>query len=75
MPEISIAAVDQAEASYAEAKATYYASEQTDEDKETFRAAKQEIVSVRSAWRLQEEQAGRRQVGTTVEGDAVRGAE
>lgn len=69
MAEISVAEVDQAEAALADAKATYNASEKTEEDAAAFRAAKRQTVELRQAWRLQEEAAGRRT--GKVGGDAV----
>jgi hypothetical protein len=66
--EISIADVDQAEAALAAAREAYYASDKTDADKVAFGEAKRAVVEVRSAWRAQEESAGRR---GPVGGDAV----
>ena len=73
MAEITIAEVDQAEASLAEAKAAYYAAGGPSSDEETrasFRDKKREVVQLRQAWRVQEEAAGRR--GGMVGGDAVK---
>lgn len=55
--EVSIADVDQAEARLAEAKDKKRADEISSEE---FRAVKNEVNSLRQAWRRQEELAGRR---------------
>lgn len=59
--ELTIADVDQAEARLADAKANLTGQE--------YRDVKREVVAIRSAWRQQEEAAGRR--AGRVGGDAV----
>ncbi len=73
MSEISIAEVDQALAAMTEAKQRFYDSGKDEALKAEFVDAKNTLNRVRSAWKLQEEEAGRREVavgGATVGGDA-----
>lgn len=70
MPEITIAEVDQAEAALKDTKEAYYASDKAPEESAAFREAKRAVVSLRQAWRLQEEAAGRR--SGLAGGDAVK---
>lgn len=60
MSEVSIAEVDQAEAELAAAKETYHGSDRAEEHRAAFQDAKRKLVELRSAWRAQEEAAGRR---------------
>ena len=66
---MTIADVDQAEAALAAAKEKYHGSGKAEKHAAEFREAKREVVRLRSAWRAQEEAAGRR---GTVGGDAVK---
>lgn len=67
--EISIADVDQAEAALSTAKQKYHGSGKSPDHKDEFLEAKRNVVRLRTAWRAQEEQAGRRGL---VGGDAVK---
>lgn len=58
--EITLAEVDQAEAALLEAKTAARAKGATDDDQATRKQAANDLVAVRSAYRRQEEAAGRR---------------
>lgn len=66
--DITLAALDQAEAQLAQAKA----ARQDGGDEAVYRAVADEVTQLRRAYRDQEIAAGRRGAGVGVGGDAVR---
>ena len=69
MPEISIGQVDQAEAELREAKKAAKRSRATQAEREAYKDAANRLVEVRSAYRRQEEAAGRRRGLVSTEGE------
>lgn len=66
--EITLAEVDQAEAALLEAKKKARTKSATDADQATRKKAAEKLVELRSAWRRQEEAAGRRSGLVSTEG-------